>query len=151
MDRRSLSLRWPAIAVSLVLAAVAALGCKSGLESVALLWNGYDIPPEWEGLKGKTVAVVCKPLTEMEFSSQGVRPRLAEGICERLKAKVKDIHIIDPQKVAVLRDETGIDDYVEIGKKLKAEKVVGVDIESFGVLRRPDALPRAVVGYDPGL
>ena len=26
-----------------------------------------------------------------------------------------------------------MDDYLEIGKKLKAEKVVGIDIESFGV------------------
>ena len=89
------------------------------------------------GLKGKKVAVVCKPLTSQEFSNAGAARALAEGICERLKAHVKDIHIIDPQKVAELLDEKGMEDYLEIGKELKAEKVVGIDIESFGVLDGP--------------
>ena len=66
------------------------------------------------------------------------------GICELLKAHVKDIHIIDQQKVADLVDERGMEDYLEIGKALKAEKVVGIDIESFSVLEGPDALPRPV-------
>ena len=80
------------------------------------------------------MAVVCKPLTSQEFSNSGVDRALAEGICDRLKANVKEIHIIDPQKVAALVDEKGMEDYVEIGKALKAEKVVGIDIESFSVL-----------------
>ena len=46
------------------------------------------------------MAVVCKPLTSQEFSNTGAARALTEGICERLKAHIKDIHIIDPQKVA---------------------------------------------------
>ena len=46
------------------------------------------------------MAVVCKPLTGEEFSNAGAARALAEGICDRLKAHVKEIHIIDPQKVA---------------------------------------------------
>ncbi len=137
MDRRSLSLRWPVVVWSLVMLPVVAVGCKSMLQSVTLLANGYDIPAEWDGLKGKKVAVVCKPLTSQEFSNAGASRALAEGICERLKANIKDIHLVDPQKVATLLDEKGMDDYVEIGKALKAEKVVGIDIESFGVLDGP--------------
>ena len=75
-----------------------AVGCKSGLESLALFYEGNDIPAEWDGLKGKKVAVVCKPLTSQEFSNSGVDRALAEGICERLKAHVKDIQIIDPRE-----------------------------------------------------
>ena len=134
MDRRSLSLRWPAIVASLALTAVAVLGCKSGMESFALLYEGYDIPAEWDGLKGKTVAIVCKPLTSEEFSTSGAARALTEGICDRLKANIKDIHLIDSQKVAALVDEKGMDDYLEIGKELKADKVVAIDIESFSVL-----------------
>ena len=133
MDRRSHALRWPAIVVSLALLSVVAAGCKSLMESVAIFYEGYDEPAQWEGLKDKTVAVVCKPLTSEEFSNAGAARALSEGICERLKAHIKGIHIIDPRKVADLRDETGMEDYVEIGKKLKADKVIGVDIESFGV------------------
>ena len=134
MDRRSPLLRWPLIVLSLVLLSLVAVGCKSALQSFSILYEGYDIPAEWEGLRGKKVAVVCKPLTSQEFSNSGAARALAEGICDRLKAHVKDIHIIDPQKVAALVDEKGMEDYLEIGKELKAEKVVGIDIESFGIL-----------------
>ena len=44
-----------------------------------------------------------------------------------------------------------MDDYVEIGKALKADKVVGIDIESFGVLDGQTLFQRAVDGFDPGL
>ena len=103
------------------------------MESAALFYEGNDIPAEWDGLKGKKVVVVCRPLTD-EFSNTGAARALAEAICDRLKAHVKKIQIIDPEKVAKLRDEKGIDDYLEIGRRLKAEKVLGVDIESFSVL-----------------
>jgi hypothetical protein len=134
MERRSLSLRWPVVVLSLVLLTSAVVGCKSALQSFTLLYEGYDIPAEWDGLKGKKVAVVCKPLTSQDFSNSGAARALSEGICERLKTHIKDIHVIDPQKVANLVDEKGMEDYLEIGKALKAEKVVAIDIESFGVL-----------------
>ena len=109
------------------------MGCKSVLETVTLLVNGTDLPADYTGLKGKTVAIVCKPLTSDEFSNAGTARALTEGICERLKTHVKDIHLVNAQKVAKLLDEEGLEDYLEIGKKLKADKVVGIDIESFGV------------------
>lgn len=133
MDRRSLSIRWTAIVLSLSLVLMAS-GCKSALQSLTILYEGYDIPAEFDGLQGKTVAVVCKPLTELDFSNSDAARALTEGICERLKKHVKDIHIIDPEKIAKLRDEKAMDDYLEIGKTLKADKVVGINIESFGVL-----------------
>ncbi len=132
MNRRSLALRWPVIVCWMALL-LAACGCKSTLQSLTLLYEGYDVPAEWNGLEGKKVAVVCKPLTSLEYTSPGVNKALAEAISELLKTHGKDIHIISPQKVADLLDIKGKGDYVEIGKALGAEKVVGIDIESFGV------------------
>ena len=134
MDRRSLSLRRPAVVWSLILLSIVAVGCKSGLESFALLYEGYDIPAEWDNLKGKKVVVVCKLLTGDEFSNAAAARTLTEIVCENLKTRVKDIHVIESQKVNKLLDEKGIDDYLEIGKALKADKVVGIDIQSFSVL-----------------
>ncbi len=133
MDRRFLSLRWPMVLLSLALLSGVVAGCKSLMESAALFYEGNDLPADWDGLKGKKVVVVCRPLTD-EFSNTGAARILTEAICDRLKARVKKIQIIDPEKVAKLRDEKGIDDYLEIGKRLKAEKVLGVDIVSFSVL-----------------
>ena len=45
MDRRSLLLRWPVVVASLALLSVAALGCKSGLESFALFYQWLRHPP----------------------------------------------------------------------------------------------------------
>jgi hypothetical protein len=135
MDSRSSSVRWPAVLSALALAAVAALGCKSALMSAGLLLSGYDIPPEYEGLKDKKVAVVCKMVTMEELNNSGTARALSEAICQRLKANNKSIrcHLIESQKVANLLDEKGLEDPREIGKQLKADKVIAVDIESFGV------------------
>ncbi len=133
MDRRSLSVRWRTVVWSLALLSLL-IGCKSALQSFTILYEGGDSPADCDVLKGKKVAVVCKPLSSLEFNNSGADRALAEGVCDLLKAHVKGIQIIDPQKVDRLRDEKGMEDYVEIGKALGADKVVGIDIESFGVL-----------------
>jgi hypothetical protein len=137
MDRRSLLFRWPAAVIALTLLFVGAIGCKSLMETVAIVFDGGDTKPEFDELKGKKVVVVCKPLTSQEFSNSGAAKALAQGIGDRLKAHVKDIKIVDSAKVDKLMDEQGIDDYRVIGRKLKAEKVVAVDIESFSVVDGP--------------
>ena len=137
MDRRSPAFRWPLVVLLLVLFALVGVGCKSALQSFTLIYEGYDIPPEWDGLKTKKVAVVCKALTSQDFNNAGASRALADGICERLKAHIKEIHLIDQQKIAKVMDEKGIDGYLEIGKELKAEKVVAIDIEAFSVLDGP--------------
>jgi hypothetical protein len=118
----------------LALFAISAPGCKSGMESIAILWQGYDIPPDCDSLQDQKVAVVCKTVTMEELGNSGNARQLAEAICERLKTNNKKIKIIPPEKVARLIDEKGLDDPIEIGKQLKAEKVLAIDIESFRVL-----------------
>jgi hypothetical protein len=134
MDRRSVSLRWPALIFLVLLLPAVAIGCKSALQTIGILCEGFDTKAEWDGLKGKKVAVVCRTIASQDFSNEGAARALAEGISERLKAHVKDIHIIPQQNVDKQIDENGMEDFVQIGKAVKAEKVVGVSIESFGVL-----------------
>jgi hypothetical protein len=133
MDRRNSSIRWTGILTALALVAIAALGCKSALTSGALLWNGYEVPAVFDGLKDKTVAVVCRMVTMEELSNNGMSRALSEALCERLKANNKKIKVIEPQKVAALLDMQEVDDPIEIGRKLKADKVLVVNIESFRI------------------
>jgi hypothetical protein len=131
MERRCCSIRLPALLTLLALV-VAAAGCKTALISAGLLWNGYEVPAEFDGLKDKKVVVVCKMIST-EFSNMHTERALAEAISERLKVNSKKIHLIEPQKAIALRDEKGLDDAIEIGKQLKADKVIAIDIESFRV------------------
>jgi hypothetical protein len=118
---------------ALSLLVLASTGCKSALTSGALLWSGYDVPAEFDGLKDKRVAIVCKSVQMEELNNSGMARALSEALCQRLKARNKKIHLIDPQRVASLLDEKGLDDPIEIGRQLKAEKVVAINIESFRV------------------
>jgi hypothetical protein len=131
MERRSCSIRQPAALASLVLLTAAA-GCTV-LQTAALLIKGTDAAPEFDGLEGKKVAVVCKMVNMVDLSNSSTARSLAEAICQRLKTKTKKIRLVDPQKVADLLDNKGLEDPIQIGKQLKAEKVLAVDIESFGV------------------
>ncbi|MGO9110803.1 MAG: hypothetical protein ACLP9L_16405 [Thermoguttaceae bacterium] len=99
----------------------------------AHLYECFDIPAEWDGLQGKRVAVVCKPLTSLEFNNSGAARALADGIGVYLKDHVKDIHVVDPLKVAMMIDERGLEACREIGKALKADKVVEIDVDSFSI------------------
>ena len=146
MDRRSRALRWPVIVCWMALLLVA-FGCKSTLQSLTLLYEGYDLPAEWNGLEGKKVAVVCKPLTSLEYTSPGVDKNLAEAISELLKTHVKGIHIISPQKVADLLDIKGKGEYIEIGKALgpKRSSASTSSRSAFGKVQRCTAAGRQCI------
>ncbi len=53
---------------------------------------------------------------------------------------LKKITVVDPRRVAEWTDEHDWDDFAEVGQALKADLVVGVDIEEFRALPEPDAL-----------
>ncbi len=132
MERHSCSIRRPVRLAALVLFAAAAAGCTV-LQTAAFLIVGTDLPADYDGLEDKKVAIVCKMVNMVELSNSSTGRSLSEAIFRRIKDNDKKIHLIDPQKVADLLDNQGLEDPVEIGKKLKADKVVAVDIESFSV------------------
>ena len=117
---------------ALGLLTAASAGCTV-LETAALLIKGTDTAAEYEGLSGKRVAIVCKSVYMEELNNSGMARALSEALFERLKDNDKKIKLVEPQKVAALMDEQGLEDPIEIARKLKAEKVLVIDIESFRV------------------
>jgi hypothetical protein len=118
----------------LALAAVlpSAAGCGA---LTTFLWvaRGTDIPAEFDGLSEKRVAVVCRPVAALEFRSQTAGKDLAKGISNRLGERVSRIEMVDQREVAEWVDNNTWDEYVEIGKALEADVVVGIDLERFGI------------------
>ena len=129
-----LSVRY-AIALALVLstAVLPALGCRSALATAIYLWKGTDVDPDYAGLKGKKVAVVCRPLVSLQYRNASVDRNLARQITRLLQQRVPKIHTIDQQKVAKWTDENTWETYSEVGKALKADMVVGIDLEGFNL------------------
>jgi hypothetical protein len=122
------------LGVALFLLLVAG-GCQTGLFTLTYLLNGGDVDPDYDGLKKKTVAVVCRPLAGMEYGTLKAAPALAKEISALLQQKVPKIKLIDQDKVAEWCDNNPWEEYQEVGKALGAEMVVGVDLEHFSLLQ----------------
>ncbi len=109
---------------------VACSGCSTLLTAAYILMP-EDTPAEFKGLKGKHVAVVCKPIVELEFSDAGSARELATAVGGLLERNVRKAKVIDQQEVARWIDEHAWVDYPTVGKALDADLVVGIDLEEF--------------------
>jgi len=105
-------------------------GCSTLLTAAYVLMP-EDTPAEFAGLKGKHVAVVCKPIIELEFADAGSGRQLASVVGSLLQQNVRKARVIDQQEVARWIDEHAWVDYPTVGKALDADMVVGIDLEEF--------------------
>ena len=114
--------------------ALPSLGCQHALLTAVYLIKGTDVDPDYKGLKEKKVAVVCRPIVSLEYRNANVGRDLAKQVTLLLKSKVPKIETIDHRKIAEWTDENMWDEYVEVGRALKADIVVGIDLEGFTIL-----------------
>ncbi len=112
-----------------------AAGCRSAIATALYLWKGTDIPPDYAELKGKKVAVVCRPVVSLQYRNASVARDLAQQISALLQERVPKIRVIDQRKVAKWTDENTWDSFPEVGKAVKADMVVGIDLESFDLFQ----------------
>jgi hypothetical protein len=131
--RPAVSLPWKPFSMLALVAALLPLCCGgcSTLLTAAYILMPEDVPAEFKGLKGKHVAVVCKPIVELEFSDAGSARELAGMIGSLIERNVRKTRVIEQQEVARWIDENAWVDYQTVGKALDADMVVGIDLEEF--------------------
>lgn len=120
----------------LPLASLALFASLSGCGAfTTALWvaRGTDVDAEFNGLREKRVAVVCRPVAELEFRSPNAHKELASRVSKLLDQRVPRIEMVDQRKVAEWVDNNTWDDYLEIGRALDADMIVGIDLERFGI------------------
>ena len=107
-------------------------GCQSMLTSMGLLFYGNDRPAEFEGLKGKTVAVVCRRPADIQYSQGDIDVDIAVTVSAKLMKYYgkKKITIVDPREVSNWVDQNMWDEFTEVGEAVKADLVLGIDLES---------------------
>lgn len=125
--------RWGLLALIITLSL--ATGCVRALATAVYLVKGTNTSAEFKGLKGKRIAVVCRPLVELRYSSSGASSELARSVGDHLKNNLRRVHIVDQQRVAEWTDENTWDDFTEVGQALDADLVLGIDLEHFETLR----------------
>ncbi len=134
MDSRPI-LRCVRLPVALMLLALtaAAGGCASALATVMWVVKGPDLPAEYDGLRGKRVVVVCRPLSSSLYANPGVAKDVSRQVSVLLKQHVSKIEVVDQRKVAEWIDTNTWDEYTQIGEALEADLVLGIDLEHFSI------------------
>jgi hypothetical protein len=110
---------------------LAMTGC-SALATMNYVWNPKDTKAEYDDLEGAKTVVVCRA-TSSAFSDPTISRDLATQVSLLLKTNVSKIDIVSEQKVSDWCDRNRWSEYPQIGRALKADKVVGIDIERFNI------------------
>jgi hypothetical protein len=119
------------LAVLGCLALLPATGCTQLLLTSMYFIKGVETPAEFQGLKGTKTAIVCRPLVELQYSSSSAAEQLARVTGIMMKHKIKKIEIVRPDEIAQWTDEHDWDEFTEVGKAMKADHVLGIEIEEF--------------------
>ena len=126
MNRRS----WLAASALTTFTLIGTTGCNL-MATGMYVFTGNDTPPEFNGMAGKKVAIVCRPVTALDFNNSSVATMLSQQIGTLLQEQIRDIKVIDQRAVNDWTDENTWEEYVDIGKALNADLVVGIDLENF--------------------
>jgi hypothetical protein len=112
---------------------VAAPGC-SLLPTVAFWINGNNIDAKFNGLVDKRVAVVCLDANSLKGPGSEA-DNIAKAVARSLAYNVKDIKLVRQSEVADWFDnhDQDVADYADIGRGVKADMVVGIDLEGFSI------------------
>lgn len=113
-------------------------GC-SAISTIAYIWNPNDTPAAYKGLTDKKTVVVCRA-ESLEYSDPLIGRELAGVIGRKMEQSDKKLAVVDDQKLADWTDRNDWSDYRQVGKALKSDMVVGVDIERFTIRQGPTLL-----------
>jgi hypothetical protein len=108
-------------------------GC--GLASQMAYWMyGNNIPAKFPGLEGKRVAIVCLDANSLKGPG-GEADAVAKAVATTLAYHVPDIKIVRQSEIADWIDnhDQDVTDFRDIGRGVKADMVVGIDLESFSI------------------
>ncbi len=132
MDYRRFSSRL-CLAVVITSLTVTAGGCTSVLATGVWLIKGPNVDAEFDVLREKKVAVVCRPMDFSQYRNPTVPKDIARDVGKLVQKHVPKIEVIDQRKVEEWMDNNSWEEYVEVGKALDADLVMGIDLESFSI------------------
>jgi hypothetical protein len=107
-------------------------GCVGFLSQLGYWTGGNLVPAEYDGLEGERVAVVC--VSSNAAYGVGIEAELlSRGVDSILKENVEKIDIVGQDEIADWVDKNDWDeiDYREVGRGVKADKVVAIGVSDF--------------------
>ncbi len=119
--------------ILLIASALACGGCINMAANMIHAITGNNRPADFDGLKEKRVAVVC--LTDGGLAADANAAMLTNYIHAGFNSNIKKIDVVRASEVERWIDSHSGDgaDYLEIGKGVKADRVVAVEVVNLSV------------------
>jgi hypothetical protein len=134
MDRKPHQRRFQfALLAACAVAMLGTSGCASVLSTAMWVIKGHNVPPEWDGLEGRRVAVVCRPPQSLQPSVAFAATEIATELGKKLAIKGAQIEVVDQREVAEWTDENIWEEYTEVGEALDVDMVVAVELDHFAL------------------
>lgn len=135
---RPSSTAWLSLSLAL-LTLLPSTGCLHLLLASSIyLWEGGNlVPAECDELENKRVVVFCRPPAAHEYRHAGAARELAKRISSLLEINVPGIEVVNPREVDNWMDENDSDDFRNLGKAVKADRVVQVELDHFDLFKGP--------------
>lgn len=129
-----------AMLLSLVLGCIflsSSTGCVRFIANMFHAIQGNERPAEYDGFKEQRVAVVCG--TDQGLSNDATSALMNGYIHMALNQNIKKIELVRPEEIERWLDAHSPDesDYVEIGKAVKAQKLLAIDLSKLRVKDGP--------------
>jgi hypothetical protein len=117
----------------IALVAAGSPGC-SVLANMGYWIKGHNRPARWKGLEGKKVAVVCLDAASLGGPG-GEAEALARAVTAALAQNVPKITMVRQSEIADWIDNQNqeVTSYADVGRGVKADLVVGIDLISFNI------------------
>lgn len=125
-----------AVALGVAATLIAAGGCGSILATgMYVMQGGNMVPPEFDGLKGERVVVVCRPPATNEYRHAGASRAVSQRVSELLVDHVRNVDVVNPREVDNWLDESDWTDFKDLAKAVHADKVVFIEMNDFDLFK----------------
>ena len=81
------------------------------------------------------VVVICRPPSSHEYRHAGAARTIGKRISKKLEANVDGIDVVSPQEVDNWVDEQDWDNFKDLGRAVKATRVVYVELDDFSLYK----------------
>ncbi len=126
----------PRVIPLLLLALLPLLTCATGCAVLYQLayGDGPKVPPKYSALKGKRVAVVCV-MNSSAYGDGEVSMALSDRVGRLLVQRGDKIEVVPQDQVLDWMDTNDWDEsnFVDVGRGVKADMVVGIDVAAFSI------------------
>lgn len=116
---------------------VSTTGCIHTLlaTGIYMIQGGDVVPAQCEALEGERVVVICRPPSSNEYRHAGAAREIGKRVSRLIRQHVPRVDMVSPSEVDNWIDEQDWDNYKDLGRAVKATRVVYIELDNFDLYK----------------